>query len=83
MTPRDTERRKQQLISMGKQKGFLTYEEVNDVMPEDIVSSDQIDDWLSTLGDEGIEVVDSSSKVKISDKQSTKISEEPEEEEEA
>ena len=27
-------------------------------MPEDIVSSDQIDDWLSTLGDEGIEVVD-------------------------
>ncbi len=83
MTPRDTERRKQQLISMGKQKGFLTYEEVNDVMPEDIVSSDQIDDWLSTLGDEGIEVVDSSSKVKISDKQSaTKMSEEPEEDEE-
>ena len=28
-------------------------------MPEEIVSSDQIDDWLSTLGDEGIEVVDS------------------------
>jgi len=80
MTPRDTERRKQQLISMGKQKGFLTYEEVNDVMPEDIVSSDQIDDWLSTLGDEGIEVVDSSSKVKISDKQSsTKMDAEPDE----
>ena len=79
MTPRDTERRKQQLISMGKQKGFLTYEEVNDVMPEDIVSSDQIDDWLSTLGDEGIEVVDSSSKVKISEKQSTKMDAEPDE----
>jgi RNA polymerase primary sigma factor len=30
-------------------------------MPEDIVSSDQIDDWLSALGDEGIEIVDSAS----------------------
>src|SRR5947209_16882581 len=53
-----TERQKQKLISMGKQKGFVTYDEVNDAMPEEIVSSDQIDDWLSTLGDEGIEVVD-------------------------
>src|SRR5581483_8537623 len=49
---------KQKLISMGKQKGYVTYDEVNDAMPEEIVSSDQIDDWLSTLGDEGIEVVD-------------------------
>src|SRR2546430_2805049 len=53
-----TERSKQKLISMGKQKGYVTYDEVNDAMPEEIVSSDQIDDWLSTLGDEGIEVVD-------------------------
>src|SRR6476646_1902536 len=55
---RDTERSKQKLISMGKQKGYVTYDEVNDAMPDEIVSSDQIDDWLSTLGDEGIEVVD-------------------------
>src|SRR6516164_5037358 len=54
----DTERSKQKLISMGKQKGYVTDDEVNDAMPEEIVSSDQIDDWLSTLGDEGIEVVD-------------------------
>src|SRR5262245_55678185 len=55
---RDTERQKQKLINMGKAKGYLTYDEVNDHMPEEIVSSDQIDDWLSSLGDEGIEVVD-------------------------
>src|SRR5207248_612395 len=55
---RDTERQKQKLITMGKQKGYVTYDEVNDHMPEEIVSSDQIDDWLSSLGDEGIEVVD-------------------------
>ena len=53
-----TERSKQKLISMGKAKGYVTYDEVNDAMPEEIVSSDQIDDWLSSLGDEGIEVVD-------------------------
>src|SRR5712692_9281457 len=55
---RDTERSKQKLISMGKQKGYVTYDEVNDHMPDEIVSSDQIDDWLSSLGDEGIEIVD-------------------------
>src|SRR5947207_11327504 len=62
---KETDRRKRELISMGKAKGFLTYEEVNEHMPESIVSSDQIDDWLSTLGGEGIEIVDSSSKVKV------------------
>ena len=61
----NTERRKQQLISMGKAKGYLTYDEVNDHMPDEVVSSDQIDDWLSTLGDEGIEVVDSAAAVKV------------------
>ena len=60
-----TERRKQQLISMGKAKGYLTYDDVNDHMPDDVVSSDQIDDWLSSLGDEGIEVVDSAHSVKV------------------
>ena len=62
---RDTERRKQQLITMGKAKGYLTYDEVNDHMPETIVSSDQIDDWLSSLGDEGIEIVDSGTPIKV------------------
>src|SRR5437868_14528809 len=65
---KESERRKRELITMGKAKGFLTYDEVNDHMPESIVSSDQIDDWLSTLGGEGIEIVDSSSQVKVTDK---------------
>jgi RNA polymerase primary sigma factor len=63
-----SERKKQKLIDLGKSKGFLTYDEVNDNMPEDIVSSDQIDDWLSALGDEGIEIVDSASKVRVPSK---------------
>src|SRR5438105_10522503 len=61
----NAERRKQQLITMGKAKGYLTYDEVNDHMPDDIVSSDQIDDWLSSLGDEGIEIVDSGAPIKV------------------
>jgi RNA polymerase primary sigma factor len=55
---------RQKLIELGKAKGYLTYDEVNDNMPEDIVSSDQIDDWLSALGEEGIEIVDSASQFK-------------------
>src|SRR5262244_2942381 len=64
----DTERKKQKLIDLGKSKGFLTLDEVNDNVPEEIVSPDQIDDWLTALGDEGIEIVDSASKVRVSSK---------------
>jgi RNA polymerase sigma factor RpoD, C-terminal domain/RNA polymerase sigma factor, sigma-70 family len=45
-----------------------TYHDVNDRVPESIGSSDQIDDWLSTLGGEGIEIVDSASLVKVADR---------------
>jgi len=54
-----------QLIDMGKEKGFLTYEEVNDLLPPDIVSSEQIDDVMSMFGEMEIEIVDSAQKVKI------------------
>jgi RNA polymerase primary sigma factor len=55
-----------QLIDMGKEKGFLTYDEVNDLLPPDIVSSEQIDDVMSMFGEMDIEIVDSAQKVKIS-----------------
>jgi len=54
-----------QLIDLGKEKGFLTYDEVNDLLPPDIVSSEQIDDVMSMFGEMEIEVVDSAQKVKI------------------
>ena len=46
---KESERKKRELITMGKAKGFLTYDEVNEHMPENIVSSDQMDDWLSAF----------------------------------
>jgi RNA polymerase primary sigma factor len=48
-----------QLITMGKEKGYLLYEEVNDMLPGDISSSDELDDIFSMFGSMGIEVVDS------------------------
>jgi RNA polymerase primary sigma factor len=57
----------QQLIEMGKSKGFLTYDEVNDALPADMVA-DQMDDVLGVLGDEDIEIVDATTQVKIAPK---------------
>jgi RNA polymerase primary sigma factor len=53
-----------QLIDIGKEKGFLTFDEVNDMLPPDI-ATDQIDDVMGMFGDMDIEIVDSAQKVKI------------------
>src|SRR5450755_1382268 len=53
------------LLEVGRQKGFLTYDEVNDALPADIVSSDQIDDVMSMFGDNDIAIVDEANKVKL------------------
>ncbi|MBI3630516.1 MAG: sigma-70 family RNA polymerase sigma factor, partial [Candidatus Rokubacteria bacterium] len=45
------------LISKGKQKGYLTYDEVNDALPSDLVSLDQLDDIMMMFGAMDIEVV--------------------------
>ena len=52
----------QQLIDLGKEKGFLTYDEVNDILPADMVSSEQLDDVMSMFGEMDIEVVDAERK---------------------
>src|SRR5688572_12703670 len=77
---KESERKKRELITMGKAKGFLTYDEVNEHMPENIVSSDQMDDWLSAFSGEGIEIVDSSSKLKVAEKGDGEAESEDEEE---
>lgn len=69
-----------QLIDMGKEKGFLTYDEVNDILSPDIVSPDQIDELMMMFGEMDIEIVDSSQNVKLVKHKVDKL-EEPEEEE--
>jgi RNA polymerase primary sigma factor len=52
-----------QLVYAGKQKGYLLYDEVNDVLPSEIInSSDEIDELFSMFDSVGIEVVDSEEK---------------------
>ncbi len=45
------------LIEKGKEKGYLTYAEVNDLLPQEVVSSEEIDNILVMLGDMDIEIV--------------------------
>ncbi len=53
------------LIAKGKQKGFLTYDEVNDALPSDVVSLDQLDDIMMMFGSMDIELVDSSKPARL------------------
>ena len=45
------------LIETGKEKGYLTYGEVNDLLPGDITSPDDLDDLLTTINTQGIDVL--------------------------
>jgi RNA polymerase primary sigma factor len=48
----------QKLIEVGKEKGYLTYNEVNDLLPGDLNSPDDLDDLLTTIGTQGIDVLE-------------------------
>jgi RNA polymerase primary sigma factor len=48
-----------ELITLGKERGYLLYDEVNDVLPEDLTSSEDLDNIFYLFGDAGIEVIDS------------------------
>src|SRR3990172_2238124 len=52
----DGESRLKLLISKGKEQGFLTYSEVNDHLPDDIVDPEQVEDIINMINDMGIEV---------------------------
>ncbi len=58
-TRRDRLEDLKKLIALGKAKGRLTYEEVNEILPEQITSSEEIDEILMILGNEHIEIVES------------------------
>jgi RNA polymerase primary sigma factor len=74
---------KDKLLAMGKEKGYLTYKDVNDVLPDEVVSSEQIDDVLTMLGESGIEVVDETKEGDAAAKNAEKILISPEMQEEA
>ena len=52
----------EKLIDTGKEKGYLTYGEVNDLLPGDITTPDDLDDLLTTINTQGIDVLSGESK---------------------
>ena len=61
LTPADVEARKRRLktlIVLGKERGFLTYAEINDHLPDDILDAEQIEGIISMINDMGIQVYD-------------------------
>ncbi len=46
------------LIDAGKEKGYLTYDQVNDLIPHDVHSPEDLDDLLTTIGTQGIDVLE-------------------------
>jgi RNA polymerase primary sigma factor len=61
MAKNDKRREVSQLISLGREKGYLTYEEVNDILPPDVVSPEQIDDLMLLFGELDIELINADS----------------------
>ncbi|MCB1964215.1 MAG: RNA polymerase sigma factor RpoD, partial [Rhodocyclaceae bacterium] len=60
-TPLDAEVRRSQLktlITLGKERGYLTYAEVNDHLPDDLVDAEQIESIIATFNNMGIKVYD-------------------------
>ena len=47
------------IIEVGKEKGYLTYGDVNDMLPDEIGSADDLDDLITTIGTQGIDLLDS------------------------
>src|SRR4051812_41101781 len=54
----------QKLIAFGKEKGFLTYEEINDALPEEIIDSEELDEVMTMLEDNDIEIVENEKQLK-------------------
>jgi len=69
------------LIDLGKEKGYLTYDDVNDMLPAEVVSPDQIDDVMSIFGEMDIEVVDANQRVTLGGAGEDLVEEEEEEKE--
>jgi RNA polymerase primary sigma factor len=61
-----------ELILMGKERGYLLYDEVNDLLPEGVCTSDELDRIFSLFGSAGIEVIDSETKFQEDNKRNVK-----------
>ncbi|HHO75714.1 MAG TPA: RNA polymerase sigma factor RpoD [Deltaproteobacteria bacterium] len=57
----------QKLIAVGKSKGYLTYDEVNDALPEDVITPDDLEDVMDLFTEKDIQLVDNEDDYEESD----------------
>ncbi|GBE14807.1 RNA polymerase sigma factor RpoD [bacterium BMS3Abin14] len=57
-----------ELITKGKKQGYLTYDDVNEALPDDVISPDQLDEVMGMFGELDIEIVDADRGIRIVDK---------------
>ena len=67
----------EKLINLSKKKGYLTYEQVNNVLPEDMISSEEIENILLKLGNKNIEIVDAEEAKEIEEEKDEAVEEAP------
>ncbi len=65
MISQKIEKQVKQLIDKGKENGYLTYDEVNDLLPGEIISPEKLDGVLMTLDEHGIEIKDDPEEEKV------------------
>jgi len=73
---KDMTKEMQKIIDVGKEKGHLTYDEINEMLPKHMVSSEEIDGVFERLGDENIKVVDSEEDLTKEDELEEKLAQE-------
>jgi len=60
------------LIILGEEKGFLTYDDVNDALLSDVTSSEQLDDIIMLFGEKNIDIIDTEQGEKLTVKKADK-----------
>jgi RNA polymerase primary sigma factor len=68
------------LVELGRKNGCLTYEELNDIIPDTVVSSEDLDNIFTVLGKEDIKIVDSKEAAEAFMKKESAKEEDPEKE---
>ena len=65
MTKKGNSKRIEQLIDLGRERGYLTYDEVNDMLPRHMLTSEELDDVMIMFGEMDIRVIDGAKKAKL------------------
>ncbi len=55
------------LLEVGKEKGYLTYDEINQSLPDDLATPDELDDLYQAMANLGVELIDDAGKININD----------------